>query len=91
MRCFIWPPKTARRACEDGADEEIPPSDAKAGDKLRVRPGHAIPVDGEILDGKCALRLKGGETESHQLLRVCFAAEGLCADFVALRLSSSDA
>ncbi|HQT65855.1 MAG TPA: HAD-IC family P-type ATPase, partial [Acidocella sp.] len=48
-------PKTARRVRDGSADEEIPLSDVKAGDKLRVRPGDAIPVDGAVLEGKSAV------------------------------------
>jgi Cu+-exporting ATPase len=43
------------RVRDGGADEEIPLSDVKAGDKLRVRPGDAIPVDGAVLEGKSAV------------------------------------
>lgn len=48
-------PKTARSVRDGSADEEIPLSDVKAGDKLRVRPGDAIPVDGAVLEGKSAV------------------------------------
>jgi Cu+-exporting ATPase len=39
-------PKTARRLREGGEDEEIPVGAVQVGDRLRVRPGDAIPVDG---------------------------------------------
>src|SRR5207249_1880493 len=39
-------PKTARRLREDGAEEDIPLEMVKAGDRLRVRPGEKVPVDG---------------------------------------------
>ncbi|HSR54846.1 MAG TPA: copper-translocating P-type ATPase, partial [Alphaproteobacteria bacterium] len=44
-------PKTARRVGENGEDEEIPLSRVQAGDRLRVRPGDTVPVDGVILEG----------------------------------------
>jgi Cu+-exporting ATPase len=48
-------PKTARRLRQDGADEEIPVSDVVVADRLRVRPGEGIPVDGTVSDGKSAV------------------------------------
>ena len=48
-------PKTARRVRGDGADEEIPLEQVQVGDRLRVRPGESIPVDGVVLDGVSAL------------------------------------
>lgn len=48
-------PKTALRIRDNDVDEEIPLSDVKSGDKLRVRPGDAIPVDGLVLEGKSAV------------------------------------
>ena len=48
-------PKTAIRLRDGGQDEEIPVSDIHVGDKLRVRPGDAIPVDGAVVDGKAAV------------------------------------
>nr|WP_254452782.1 heavy metal translocating P-type ATPase [Roseicella sp. DB1501] len=44
-------PKTARRIRPDGSDEEIPLADVQVGDRLRVRPGDSVPVDGEVLEG----------------------------------------
>ncbi|MBA3666634.1 MAG: heavy metal translocating P-type ATPase [Sphingomonas sp.] len=44
-------PKTARRVGADGSEEEVSLSDVVAGDRLRVRPGEAIPVDGVVLEG----------------------------------------
>ena len=44
-------PKTARRIAATGEDEEIPLSHVHLGDRLRVRPGEAVPVDGSVLDG----------------------------------------
>ncbi|MDJ0391678.1 heavy metal translocating P-type ATPase, partial [Roseomonas sp. E05] len=44
-------PKTARRIRPDGSDEEIPLAEVQVGDRLRVRPGESVPVDGEVLEG----------------------------------------
>ena len=48
-------PKTARRVKDDGSDEEVPLDDIHTGDKLRVRPGDKVPVDGTVLEGHSAL------------------------------------
>ncbi len=48
-------PKTARRVKEDGSDEEIALDSLQAGDRLRVRPGDKVPVDGVVLEGRSAL------------------------------------
>ena len=45
-------PKLARRVREDGSDEEIPLEHVHVGDRLRVRPGDKIPVDGTVADGR---------------------------------------
>ncbi|HRD78371.1 MAG TPA: YHS domain-containing protein, partial [Hyphomicrobiaceae bacterium] len=39
-------PKTARRVADGGEDTDVPLASVKAGDRLRVRPGEAVPVDG---------------------------------------------
>jgi P-type Cu+ transporter len=44
-------PKMARVMSEDGSERDIPLDDVKPGDRLRVRPGEKIPVDGVVLDG----------------------------------------
>jgi Cu+-exporting ATPase len=44
-------PKTARLIREDGAEVDVPLDQVKPGDRLRVRPGEKIPVDGVVLDG----------------------------------------
>jgi Cu+-exporting ATPase len=44
-------PKTARRILLDGAEEDIPLEQVRVGDRLRVRPGEKIPVDGIIAEG----------------------------------------
>ncbi|MFB3819567.1 MAG: heavy metal translocating P-type ATPase [Candidatus Methylomirabilales bacterium] len=48
-------PKTARRVRPDGQDEEVPLDAVAVGDRLRVRPGDKVPVDGVVLDGRSAL------------------------------------
>ena len=48
-------PKTARRVKPDGTDEEVALDAVAVGDRLRVRPGEKVPVDGELLEGRSAL------------------------------------
>ncbi|MGH6818910.1 MAG: copper-transporting P-type ATPase, partial [Methylovirgula sp.] len=48
-------PKTARRIRADGTDEEVGLEQVKIGDRLRIRPGDGIPVDGMVLEGKSAI------------------------------------
>jgi Cu+-exporting ATPase len=48
-------PKRARRLREDGSDEGIPLEDVVPGDRLRVRPGEKVPVDGVVLEGRSAV------------------------------------
>ncbi|WP_258870885.1 MULTISPECIES: copper-translocating P-type ATPase [unclassified Wenzhouxiangella] len=45
-------PKTARRIDSDGNEEDVPLEDVQIGDRLRVRPGEKIPVDGEVVEGR---------------------------------------
>src|SRR3546814_20573356 len=47
--------KTARVVREDGGEEEIPLQDVKVGDRLRVRPGDKVPVDGIVVEGRSAI------------------------------------
>jgi P-type Cu+ transporter len=48
-------PKTARRVGDDDTDHEVDIDALKVGDRLRVRPGEKVPVDGVILEGRSAL------------------------------------
>lgn len=48
-------PKTARRIAPDGTETEVPLAEIVAGDRLRVRPGEAVPVDGVVVDGKSSV------------------------------------
>lgn len=48
-------PKTARKIGDDGHDHEVEIDQLMVGDRLRVRPGEKVPVDGIILEGRSAL------------------------------------
>ena len=48
-------PKTARRINDDGSEEDVPLSNVHVGDRLRVRPGEKVPVDGVVVEGSSAL------------------------------------
>jgi Cu+-exporting ATPase len=48
-------PKTARRLRADGGDEEVSLDAIAVGDRLRVRPGEKVPVDGVVIEGRSAL------------------------------------
>ncbi len=48
-------PKTARRVLPDGSDEEISLDHVERGDRLRIRPGDRIPVDGIVEEGSSAV------------------------------------
>lgn len=48
-------PKTARRLATDGSESDVPLSEIVVGDKLRVRPGEKVPVDGIVEDGRSAV------------------------------------
>jgi Cu+-exporting ATPase len=48
-------PKSARRLRADGEDEDVALERVAVGDRLRVRPGDGVPVDGEVIDGKSAV------------------------------------
>ncbi|MGZ8368926.1 MAG: copper-translocating P-type ATPase, partial [Rhodoplanes sp.] len=48
-------PKTARRLTPNGTDEEVSLDVIMVGDRLRVRPGEKVPVDGEVIEGRSSL------------------------------------
>jgi len=48
-------PATARRVRDDGAEEDVPLDSVHVGDRLRVRPGEKVPVDGVVLEGRSAV------------------------------------
>ncbi|MDX1557078.1 MAG: copper-translocating P-type ATPase, partial [Xanthomonadales bacterium] len=48
-------PKTARRIGENGEEEDVLLEDIQIGDRLRVRPGEKIPVDGEVAEGRSSV------------------------------------
>ena len=48
-------PKMARRITEDGEDEDVPLDAVKTGDRLRIRPGEAVPVDGVAVEGRSSV------------------------------------
>ena len=48
-------PKSARRIRTDGADEDVLLDDIRVDDRLRIRPGEKVPVDGIVVDGTSAV------------------------------------
>ncbi len=48
-------PKSARRVREDGREEDVPLEHVHPGDRLRVRPGEKVPVDGVVVEGKSSV------------------------------------
>lgn len=48
-------PKSARRVNADGTEEDVPLDQVHAGERLRVRPGEKIPVDGRVVEGRSSV------------------------------------
>ena len=48
-------PKTARRINEDGSEADVAIEEVHAGDRLRLRPGEKVPVDGSVLEGQSSV------------------------------------
>ena len=48
-------PKTARRIGADGAEQDVPLEQIHVGDRLRIRPGEKVPVDGSVIEGESAI------------------------------------
>ena len=44
-------PKTARRIAADGSEQDVALADVQVGDRLRIRPGEKVPVDGTVVEG----------------------------------------
>ena len=47
--------KTARLVAEDGSERDVPLDSVQLGDKIRVRPGEKVPVDGVVIEGKSSI------------------------------------
>ncbi len=58
-------PKTARRIEADGTEHDVPLGHVHAGDKLRVRPGEKIPVDGVVVEGQLQRRRVDADRRAH--------------------------
>ncbi len=48
-------PTSARRIADDGAEADVPLDEVRPGDRLRVRPGEKVPVDGVVLEGSSSV------------------------------------
>jgi len=48
-------PKTARRLNDDGSESDVALEEVHSGDRLRVRPGESVPVDGTVIDGRSSV------------------------------------
>ncbi len=54
-RLLALQPETARRVNPDGSEDEVPVGELAIGERVRVRPGESIPVDGRVLEGASAV------------------------------------
>ncbi len=54
-RCSALAPATARRINADGSETDIPLVEVHVGDRLRVRPGEKVPVDGTVVEGSSSV------------------------------------
>jgi len=80
-------PKTARRLNESGTEEDVPLDQVQTGDRLRVRPGEKVPVDGVVIEGSSAIdeSMVTGEpipVEKHSGDRVIGATVNATGSFV---------
>ena len=80
-------PKTARRIREDRTEEDVPLDEVHPGDRLRVRPGEKIPVDGVVIEGASSIdeSMVTGESipvEKHERDRVIGATVNGTGSFV---------
>ncbi|YBV97656.1 heavy metal translocating P-type ATPase [Phyllobacteriaceae bacterium JZ32] len=48
-------PKTARRIAADGTETDVPLDQVHVGDRLRIRPGDSVPVDGVVVEGRSSI------------------------------------
>jgi P-type Cu+ transporter len=48
-------PATARRIADDGTESDVPLDAVRVGDRLRIRPGEKVPVDGVVLEGRSSI------------------------------------
>ncbi len=48
-------PNTARRIDEDGNEDDVPIDEIEVGDRLRIRPGEKVPVDGTVVEGRSSI------------------------------------
>lgn len=89
-------PKTARRIRGDGTEEDVPLADVQVGDRLRVRPGEKVPVDGTVVEGGSSVDesmltgepLPVSKREGDKLIGATLNASGAMV-MVAVRVGSS--